>query len=336
MALVREAAQATGTTRACESLGLPRATYYRRLRMPVQGPKPSRPRPPRALSDEERQEVLDVLHSERFVDKAPATVVATLLDEGVYLASTRTVYRILAGAGESRERRRQARRPAYQKPELLATGPNQVWSWDITKLRGPVKWTYFYLYVVIDIFSRCVVGWMVASRENAGLAQRLIEESCHKQEIEPGQLVIHSDRGSPMIAKGTAQLLADLGVTKSHSRPHVSDDNPFSEAAFKTLKYRPDFPRSFGSIEDAKAFCRRFFDWYNGEHRHSGIAYFTPHDVHYGRAKALLANRQQTLTQAYQAHPERFVCKAPTATPLPEAAWINPPARSATSEAVAH
>lgn len=315
---------------------MPRATYYRRLRGPVHGPKPPRPGPPRALSDEERQEVLDVLHSERFVDKAPATVVATLLDEGVYLASTRTVYRILAGAGELRERRRQARRPVYQKPELLATGPNQVWSWDITKLRGPAKWTYFYLYVVIDIFSRSVVGWMVASRETADLAQRLIEESCQKQEIEPGQLVIHSDRGSPMIAKGTAQLMADLGVTKSHSRPYVSDDNPFSEAHFKTLKYRPDFPGSFGSIEDAKAFCRNFFDWYNGEHRHSGIAYFTPNDVHYGRAAALLANRQDTLTQAFERHPERFVRKVPTATPLPEAAWINPPARSATPEAVAH
>ena len=329
MAMVKEAAAIVGHACACERLGVPRSTYYRRLLPRMLGPMPARPRPPRALGEDERKAVLDVLHGERFVDKAPATVVATLQDEGVYLCSTRTAYRLLAGAGEVRERRRQARHVEYKKPELLATGPNQVWSWDITKLKGPVKWTYFYLYAIIDIFSRCTVGWMLADRENASLAQVLIDESCAKHGIRSGQLVIHSDRGSPMIAKGTAQLMADLGVTKSHSRPYVSDDNPFSEAQFKTLKYRPDFPATFGSLEDAKAFCRRFFDWYNGEHRHSGIAYLTPNDVHYGRAAEVLANRQAVLDKAFEAHPERFVARAPVTATLPEAAWINPPARQA-------
>lgn len=316
----------TGYVRACETLNVPRATFYRRLRTPRQGEITPRPKHPRALSQEERQQVLDVFHSERFVDQSPATVVATLLDEGAYLCSTRTAYRILADAGEVRERRRQARRPVYTKPELLATGPNQVWSWDITKLRGPHKWTYYYLYVIIDIYSRFVVGWMIADRESAGLAQRLIDETCDRQGIEPGQLIIHSDRGSPMTAKGTAQLMAELGVTKSYSRPHVSDDNPFSEAHYKTLKYRPDFPRAFGCIEDAKAHCRRFFDWYNHEHRHSGIAYFAPADVHLARADGMRANRQAVLERAYQTHPERFVRKPPVANPVPEAVWINPPA----------
>ncbi|HBN07922.1 MAG TPA: IS3 family transposase [Cyanobacteria bacterium UBA8530] len=330
--MVQEAGAVVGRTRACDKLGVARATYYRRIRPREFTPRPPRPKPARTLAEEERKAVLEVMHSERFVDKAPATVVATLLDEGRYLCSTRTVYRILAGADEIRERRRQARRPEYKKPELLATAPNQVWSWDITKLKGPIKWTYHYLYVIIDIFSRNVVGWMVADRENAGLAQLLIDESCEKQNILPGELVIHSDRGSPMIAKGTAQLLADLGITKSHSRPYVSDDNPFSEAHFKTLKYRPDFPRSFGSIEDAKAFCRNFFSWYNGEHRHSGIAYLTPNDVHYGRAVERLENRQVVMDVAFKNHPERFVRKAPLVTPLPEAAWINPPARQVALE----
>lgn len=314
---------------------MPRATYYRQITPPKQGPKPLRPKPQRALSDDERKAVLEVLHSERFVDKAPATVVATLMDEGAYLCSTRTAYRILAGAGEVRERRRQSRLVEYKKPELLATGPNQVWSWDITKLKGPVKWTYFYLYVMIDIYSRCVVGWMVAPCESSALAQCLIDESCEKQGILPNQLVIHSDRGTPMTAKGTAALLADLGVTKSHSRPYVSDDNPFSEAHFKTLKYRPNFPQVFGSLEDAKAFCRSFFGWYNGEHRHSGIAYLTPNDVHYGRADGVLANRQEVLDKAYRDHPGRFISRPPVASPLPDAVWINPPAHQATLEAVA-
>lgn len=327
MALVAETAAIVGHVAACDYLGVPRASYYRWVRQPVRGPRPSRCKPPRALSDEERQAVLDVLHSERFVDKAPATVVATLMDEGTYLCSTRTVYRILRGAGELRERRRQARHPEYKKPELLATGPNQVWSWDITKLKGPVKWTYFYLYVIIDIFSRRVVGWMVAERETSALAQLLIDETCDKQDILPGQLVIHSDRGTPMTARGTAQLMADLGVTKSHSRPYTSDDNPYSEAQFKTLKYRPDFPRTFGSLADAKAFCRGFFTWYNGDHRHSGIAYLTPDDVHHGKAQSVLENRQVVMNEVFRTRPERFVNRRPVVKQLPEAAWINPPVR---------
>lgn len=328
MAAIQEVSAVVSISETCESMNIPRATYYRILSSKAKEPKAPRTKSPRALSDEEQKAVLDVLHSERFVDTAPATVVATLLDEGTYLCSTRTAYRILNGEGEIKERRRQARRPEYTKPELLASGPNQVWSWDITKLKGPAKWTYHYLYVMIDIYSRYVVGWMIAECESSNLAQLLIEESCEKQGVEPGQLIIHSDRGSPMIAKGTAQLMADLGITKSFSRPHVSDDNPFSEAHFKTLKYRPDFPRQFGSIEDAKAHCRRFFNWYNNEHRHSGIAHLTPADVHFERAEGMVANRQLVLNKAYEAHPERFVAKSPIAAPLPLAVWINPPTKT--------
>jgi transposase InsO family protein len=201
----------------------------------------------------------------------PGAVFATLLDEGVYHCSLRTMYRILDEAGETRERRDQLTHPAYQKPELLATGPNQLWSWDITKLKGHAKWTYFYLYVILDVFSRYVVGWMVAPRETAELAKRLIADTCDKQNILPDQLTIHADRGSSMTSKPVAFLLADLSVTKSHSRPYVSDDNPYSESHFRTLKYRPDFPERFGCIQDSRAFCQEFFTWYNEEHRHSGI-----------------------------------------------------------------
>ncbi len=235
------------------------------------------------------------------------------------------MYRILADSQEVRERRNQLRHPAYKKPELLATAPNQVWSWDITKLLGPAKWTYFYLYVILDIYSRYVVGWMVASRESADLAQRLIRETVQKQEISENQLIIHSDRGPSMKSHGVAQLLANLGVTKSHSRPHVSNDNPFSESQFKTLKYRPDFPGRFGCQQDAISYCRGFFHWYNNEHYHSGIAMLTPAMVHYGSADNVLAKRQQVLNTAYDAHPERFVSKPPTPPRQPKAVWINPP-----------
>lgn len=325
MALVKEASETVGVSRACRVLSVSRATFHRCVT--PRKARPSRPRSKshRALSEAERGAVLEVMHSERFVDKSPATVVATLLDEGLYVCSTRTVYRILAKAGEVLERRRQARRPDYQKPELLATGPNQVWSWDITKLKGPVKWTYFYLYVMLDIFSRRVVGWMVAERENSALAQRFIDETCEKEDIVPGQLIIHSDRGTPMIAKGTAQLMADLGVTKSLSRPYTSDDNPFSEAQFKTLKYQPEFPRTFGSLVEAKNFCRTYFRWYNSEHRHSGIAYLTPDDVHHGRAPVVLEQRQKVMNESFQRHPERFVNRRPVVKPLAPAVWINPP-----------
>ena len=271
---------------------------------------------------------MDLLHSERFVDKAPAEVYATSLDEGKYLCSERTMYRILAEHGEVGERRNQLRHPVYAKPELLATRPNQVWSWDITKLKGPAKWTYFYLYVILDIFSRYIVGWMVAHRESASLAKRLIADTCAKQGINDGQLTVHADRGSSMTSKLVAQLLADLGVTKTHSRPHVSNDNPYSESHFKTLKYRPGFPARFGSIEDARGFCRSFYTWYNREHRHDGIGLMTPEAVHLGRATAIVEQRQRVLDEAFGANPERFVRGRPKPALLPTAAWINPPAES--------
>jgi putative transposase len=254
-------------------------------------------------------------------------VYATLLDEGMYLASQRTMYRILAAAAEVRERRNQLRHPAYAKPELLATGPNELWSWDITKLKGPAKWTYYHLYVILDVFSRYAPGWMVARRESAALAERLIADTLAKEGIVPGQLVLHADRGTSMRSKPVALLLADLGVERTHSRPHVSNDNPYSESAFRTLKYRPAFPARFGSIEDARAFCRDFFSWYNTEHRHSGIGLLTPADVHHGRAAEVTAARAVTLARAYAAHPERFVRQPPQPPQLPTAVWINPPAR---------
>ena len=285
----------------------------------------------RALSEQQRQGVLDVLHSERFVDKSPAEVRAALFDEGRHLCSERTMYRILADADELRERRNQLRHPQYKKPELLATGPNQVWSWDITKLLGPAKWTYYYLYVILDIFSRYSVGWMLASCESAQLAGRLIRETIENQGLAQDQLVLHSDRGPSMKSDGVAQLLATLGVTKSHSRPHVSNDNPFSESQFKTLKYRPVFPDRFGSQQDAHAFCQSFFGWYNNEHRHSGIGFHTPADVHYGRAQAVRERRGVVLDAAYAAHPERFVRRPPEPPALPGAVWINEPEEDPTT-----
>ncbi len=320
-----ELAGEVGVAPACQALGVSRATFYRRQR-PSSGHQQPRPTPARALCETERERVLDVLASPRFVDRAPAEVVATLLDEGRYLCSERTVYRVLAASQPVRERRNQREHPRYTKPELVATEPNQTWSWDITKLLGPKKWTYFYLYVLLDIFSRYIVGWMVADRENSALAGRLIEETCYKHGVEPETLTLHSDRGAPMTSKCTAQLLADLGVTRSLSRPQVSDDNPFSEAQFKTLKYHPGFPGRFADIGAAIAHCRSFFPWYNTEHRHGGIAMLTPHDVHHGRAQDVLAERQRTLDAAWADHPERFVRGTPKPSPLPEAVWINAPA----------
>lgn len=315
-----------GTQPACWALAVSRASLYRQ-RQAARYPQPVKRRPAaaRALSCAQRQAVLDILHSERFVDRAPASVYATLLDEGTYLCSIRSMYRILSRQGEVRERRNQLTHARHSKPELLATQPNELWSWDITKLKGPVKWTYFYLYVILDVFSRYVVGWMVAHRERAALARKLITASCRQQKIEAGQLIVHADRGASMTSKPVALLLSDLGVTKTHSRPHTSNDNPFSESQFKTLKYRPEFPRRFGSIEDARAFCRGFFRYYNQEHRHSGIALLTPEVVHYGLAERVIQRRQQVLQAAYQDHPERFVKGQPKAPILPEAVWINPP-----------
>jgi len=312
---------------ACDALGASRATYYRRDRPRVARP---RPRPARALGEAEQQAVLDLLHSERFIDKAPAEVYAIGLDEGCFLCSPRTMYRVLAARHEVRERRDQARHPTYAKPELLATAPNQVWSWNITKLLGPVKWTYYYLYVILDIFSRYVVGWLLASHESATLAQRLLAETCGRQGIQPGQLTIHADRGSAMKSHPVAQLLADLGVTKTHSRPYVSDDNPFSESHFRTLKYRPEFPGRFGSLEHGLSFLRVFFPWYNTEHRHSGIGYLTPQMVHDGSARRVLEQRQIVLTGAFQKNPERFVNHPPRPAELPTAVWINPPPKEKT------
>jgi putative transposase len=278
-----------------------------------------------ALSHEERHEVIDVLHEDRFVDKAPQEIYAALLDEEKYLCSIRTMYRILEKEGDLKERRNQLVRPHYTKPELLAQGPNEVWSWDITKLKGPQKWTYYSLYVILDIFSRYVVGWMVAHRELGPLARKLIEETCEKQSIQPGQLFIHADRGSSMTSKPVAFLMADLGITKSHSRPSVSNDNPYSESQFKTMKYRPEFPERFGSIEDARAFCQSFFPWYNKEHYHSGLGLMTPEDVHYGKAQRIIEARKDVLYAAYEKHPERFKGRIPKPMPLPDKVWINKP-----------
>jgi putative transposase len=312
-----------GVRPACTSLVVSRSGFYR-----WKNGYPSdsvRPAPPLALSGIERQNVLDVLHDGRFVDKAPHEVYAALLDEGEYLCSARTMYRILEANNEVKERRDQLRHPVYAKPELLAEKPNQVWSWDITKIKGPVKWTYFYLYVILDIFSRYVVGWMIATREQSVLAKKLIEQSCEKQEIRSSQLIIHSDRGPSMTSKNVAFLLADLGITKSLSRPYVSNDNPYSESHFKTLKYRPEFPERFGCIEDSRSFCRGFFNWYNTEHYHSGIGFLTPEDVHYERTEDIIKNRQAVLEDAFSRHPERFKGKMPKPQALPEAAWINKP-----------
>jgi len=323
MEKIAEVGPRLGVRATCEALGVAPATYYR-SRRPKRPPKPRSS--PRALSSQERQEVLDTLHEPRFVDSAPAQVVATLLDEKRYLCSERTMYRILRDNEEVRERRNQLRHPSYAAPELMATGPNELWSWDITKLKGPVKWTYFYLYVILDVFSRYVVGWMVAHRESAKLAERLIAETCERQGISRGQLNLHADRGPSMRSKDVALLLADLGVTKTHSRPYTSTDNPYSEAQFKTMKYRPEFPDRFGCIQDARGFGVPFFGWYNNEHRHSALAMLTPHDVHYGLDEQRLAERAVVLAAAYAAHPERFPHGMPTPGTLPQAVWINKPA----------
>jgi len=328
MEAVEQLTPTVSLKRACVALDVNRATLYRRRgRQTATFCKTvSRPQPPLKLNARERQAVVELMHSQRFVDVSPHTIYATLLDEGRYHCSVRTMYRILAQEGELKERRNVLSHPHYTKPELLATGPNQLWSWDITKLKGPVKWTYFYLYVILDVYSRYVVGWMVASRESATLANKLIGETCAKQHISPDQLTIHADRGSSMKSKAVALLMSDLGITKTHSRPHVSNDNPFSEAQFKTLKYRPGFPQRFGSLVDSRAFCRPFFRWYNTEHRHCGIAFMTPEDVHYGRENQVLETRSVALNAAFEDHPKRFKGKRPVPEALPEAVWINPPA----------
>ena len=311
---------------ACQTLGVSRASFYRQRRQKESLRTERRAAPsPRALRAEEREQVRDILCSDQFMDMAPREIYATLLDEGEYHCSVRTMYRILSANNAVKERRNQRKHPTYRKPELLATGPNQVWSWDITKLLGPEKWTYYHLYVILDIYSRYVVGWMLAHREEANLASRLIRETAEKQNVSEDQLTIHSDRGPSMASQTVAQLLASLGVVKSHSRPHVSNDNPFSESQFKTMKYRPKFPSRFGGFEDAQSFCREFFQWYNEEHYHTGIGLLTPSVLHYGKAPRVIESRSEVLQAVYAKHPERFVHGCPKPQTLPTAVWINPP-----------
>ena len=318
-------ARSVPVTRACEALGYPRSSLYRSRQPRSTRKQWVRPTPARALSVSEKAKVRDLLNGERFQDSSPHQVYATLLDEGTYHCSISTMYRILHEYDEVRERRNQRRHPAYSKPELLATRPNELWSWDITKLRGAVTWQLFYLYVVLDVFSRYVVGWMIAEHESGDLAEQLIAESYRKQGVDREQLTLHADRGSPMISKTVGQLLIDLGVSKSHARPHTPNDNPFSEAQFKTMKYRPDYPARFGSIADARRWARAFFYWYNNKHHHSRLGLMTPAVVHYGQAATLTVQRQATLQAAYEVHPERFVNGLPQPPEVPTAVWINPP-----------
>jgi len=323
-----EASGEHGIRDACRAFGVSPATFYRH-RDPKPAPEKVRKKNHRRLSEEEERMVLDELTSKRFMDESVPEIYTSLLDDGLYLCSQRTMYRVLQRHASTRERRNQLRHPEYSKPELLAEGPNEVWSWDITKLKGPQKWTYHYLYVIMDIYSRYVVGWMVAPRESAMLAERLIQQTCENQGIVRDQLTIHADRGTSMRSKLVAQLLADLGVTKSHSRPHTSNDNPYSEAQFKTLKYHHTFPKTFGCIEDSQTFLRGFFDWYNCQHKHSGIGSVTPEDMHTGRAHAVREERCKVLKMAYKQHPERFVKGIPQPPEIPEAAWINKPEEKA-------
>ena len=335
-AAVEELAPLVGLRPACRALGAAPATIYRRRRPPERRPGRPRGAPARALSAPERELVLGELRSERFVDASPAAVWATLLDEGRYLCSPRTMYRLLAGQGEARERRDQLTHPVYARPELLAARPNEVWSWDISKLKGPATWTYYYLYVVLDVFSRYVVAWTLQTRESGELAKDLIGQAITQQQVARDTLTVHADRGSSMTSKPVAFLLADLGVTRTHNRPYTSNDNPYSEAHFKTLKYRPSFPARFNSIEEARAFCREFFSWYNHEHRHSGIGLMAPAAVHYGRAPEIYEQRACVLDLAYALTPERFVRKPPRPPELPKAAWINKPDSETGAEEAAH
>ncbi len=336
LAAAQELAATVGVAAACRTLGLPRSSYYHAHRSSKPADPVRRPsRPSQALSPTEEQAIRELLTSERFVDQAPRTVYATLLDEGQYVCSWRTMYRLLRRDLASRERRAQRRRPLYAAPELLATAPRQVWSWDITKLRGPTPGVWYNLYVVLDIFSRKIVGWLLDRREEAALAEALIAESCHREGIQPNQVTLHADRGAPMTSKTLAELLLDLGVAQSHSRPSISDDNPYSEAQFKTMKYGPSYPERFTNLEAARAWVRWFVDWYNQEHKHSGIALLSPDVVHSGQAPAVIAARQATLDAAYERHPERFAHGRPQAPQLASEVGINLPRTSATEPTTA-
>jgi putative transposase len=317
-----------GTKAACLAVGLPRASHYRRLRPARVSDKARRPAPPNKLGPGEVELILATLNSERFVDTSPTQAYFVLLDEGTYIASPSTFYRVLRARGLSRERRRQASHPPRVRPELVARRPNVVWSWDISKLKGPAKGQYYNLYVVLDIFSRYVVAWCVAPAETGDIAKEMIEDAVARHQVPAGQLSVHADRGSPMTSNPVIKLYEFLGIARSYSRPHVSNDNPYSEAAFKTLKYCPAFPERFGCIEDARAFCTRFFNYYNHEHRHSGVAYHTPASVHYGTAAEVRAQRAETLSAAYAANPARFRYREPEPPRLPTVAWINDPERA--------
>lgn len=334
MTAAEELAEATSVATACRALAVPRATYYRR-QQPAQ-PRPPVQRPPnhRRICDEERATIREVLNSKRFMDKSPEQVCATLFEEDTYLASPRTMYRVLAEAGQVRERRDRRRHPAHFTPRLVARAPNEVWSWDITKLKGPFKGIYFMLYVMLDIFSRYVVGWLLAERENARLAQHLMRETLAKHGIEPHQLTIHQDLGSPMRAKTTKQLLDDLGARRSYSRPRVSNDNPFSESQFGTLKQRPELPARLGSVQHGRQVMRELLKWYNHEHHHSGIVMLTPAQLHFGLAEQVLAQRHAVRLRAYGEHPERFINGPPRLEKVPDEVWINKPADDVSDEAM--
>jgi len=335
IAAAEQLAETTGVDPACRALGVARSTLYRSRRPPRERVPTPRRRHPRALAPLERQRVLGYLHEERFMDLAPASIYATLLEEGTYLSSIRTMYRILEAQQETGDRRAQRRHPSRAPPRLVARAPNQVWTWDITKLAGPRKWSTFALYVILDMFSRYVVGWMVAKRETADLAKRLVRESCKKEGVAGGQLTLHQDRGSPMTAKTFSQLLVDLDVLASYSRPRVSDDNPYSESLFKTVKYAAPYPGRFDSVEDVRAYFGPFFQRYNTEHRHSGLGLLTPEAVHMGRAEKLQRERKQVLVEAYALHPERFVHGEPAPPAIPTEVWINQPEKTIELENVA-
>ena len=324
MEIVDQHAEAFGVAPSCDALGVSRASYYRWKERPEELPV-SRRRPPRKLTEEEEAMVLEILNSDRFMDQAVPTVYTTLLDEEEYICSSRTMYRILERQKQVRQRRHDREHPVYQKPELLATGPNQVWSWDITKIKGPQPWIFYNLYVVIDVFSRYVVAWAISEYESGEQARALIDAACTRQGIGRNHLTVHSDRGKAMRSRTLADLLGELGVERSFSRPHVSNDNPYSESQFKTLKYHPSYPERFGSIEDVGSHMRAFFKWYNTEHRHSGIAMMTPEVVHTGRSEQVWNSRKKTLQRAYQRHPERFVKGKPEPRKVPEEVWINQP-----------
>ena len=338
MAAIEQLSQAMAVADACSGLGFPRSSYYR-LRssaLPLHASTAEK-RTVRRVSDRtlapvEREAIRAILNSERFMDCTPYMIYATLLDEGTYLCSVSTMYRILQEYGEVRDRRDQRKLPVYKKPELLATRPNELWSWDISWLRGPRPYIYYYIYVILDVFSRYVVGWTIAEVESAEIAHELIAWACRQQGIAKGELTLHADNGSPMKSIPVAHLLEQLGVAKSHSRPYVSNDNPFSEAQFKTMKYQPDYPDRFDSPDHARGWGRSFFAWYNFTHLHSGIGYVTPAAMHFGHAQSILQQRQEVLNDAFARHPERFVRGQPHPPVVPTEAWINQPTPSCTPE----